>query len=399
MQADLGLSDTAYGLGAGLFFIGYFFFEVPSNVLLRRFGARVWIARIMMLWGLVSSAMMFARSDTSFYALRFLLGIAEAGFFPGIILYLTFWYTRQHRARMVATFMTAIPVAGVFGGPVSGWIMQQMGGVGGLRNWEWLYLIEGVPSVLVGLLVLVSLDDGPERAAWLSDDQKALLAERLAEEEALKRAEGHGLHTVGDAFRSPRVWLCAAIYFAIVMGNYGLTFWLPQIISESIGADPWQVGLVSTIPWGVGAVTMVAVGRSSDRRRERRWHVAAPAVVGAVAFAASGLPGVTGWTGIAWLTVATGGTMAAMACFWAIPTRVLSGAAAAAGIAWINSLGNLSGYCSPMLVGLVRDATRDAAHPNGNMTLALAALAASLAVGGVLTVLVTREPGAAAGRE
>jgi MFS family permease len=392
MQADLGLSDTAYGFGAGLFFIGYFFFEVPSNLLLRRFGARIWIARIMMLWGVVSAAMMFARTETAFYALRFALGIAEAGFFPGIILYLTFWYTRQHRARMVATFMTAIPVAGVFGGPVSGWIMQQLGGVAGLRNWEWLYLIEGLPSVLVGLLVLAYLDDGPERATWLSPAQKARLAARLDAEDALKRTEGRALVSVGDAFRSPQVWLCAAIYFAIVMGNYGLTFWLPQIISETIAADPWRVGLISMIPWGVGAVTMVLVGRSSDRHDERRWHVATPAVVGAAAFALSGLPGMTGWAGVAWLTVATGGTMAAMACFWAIPTRVLSGAAAAAGIAWINSLGNLSGYCSPILLGLIRDATRDAAHPNGNMTLALATLAASLAVGGVLTLVATRVP-------
>jgi nitrate/nitrite transporter NarK len=186
------------------------------------------------------------------------------------------------------------------------------------------------------------------------------------------------------------VWLCAAIYFAIVMGNYGLTFWLPQIISESIAADPWRVGLVSMIPWGAGAITMVLVGRSSDRRNERRWHVAAPAVAGAIAFAMSGLPGVNGWAGVAWLTVATSGTMAAMACFWAIPTRVLSGTAAAAGIAWINSLGNLSGYCSPFLLGLIRDATRDAAHPNGNMTLALATLAASLAAGGLLTIIATR---------
>lgn len=392
MQADLGLSDTAYGFGAGLFFIGYFFFEVPSNLLLRRFGARVWIARIMMLWGVVSAAMMLARTETSFYILRFLLGIAEAGFFPGIILYLTFWYTRQHRARMVATFMTAIPVAGVFGGPISGWIMQQMGGVGGLRNWEWLYVIEGLPSVIVGMLVLAWLDDGPDSASWLSAEQKTRLAARLAEEEARKRAEGSRLVTAADAFRSPVVWLCAAIYFAIVMGNYGLTFWLPQIISETISADPWQVGLVSMIPWGIGAVSMVLIGRSSDRRDERRWHVAAPAVLGAVAFAISGLPGVTGWAGVAWLTVATAGTMAAMACFWAIPTRVLSGTAAAAGIAWINSLGNLSGYCSPILLGLIRDATRDGSHPNGNMTLALSALAASLAVGGLLTLIVTRAP-------
>jgi sugar phosphate permease len=390
MQADLGLSDSAYGFGAGLFFIGYFFFEVPSNVLMRRIGARIWIARIMILWGLISSSMMFARSETSFYALRFLLGIAEAGFFPGVILYLTFWYTRTHRARMVATFMTAIPIAGVFGGPVSGWIMQQMGGVGGLRNWEWLYLVEGMPSVLVGVLVLAYLDNGPTSARWLTDGEKALLASRLEEEEALKPAEGRAVHGIGAAFRSPRVWLFCAIYFAIVMGNYGLTFWLPQIISETVASDPWRVGLVSMIPWGAGAVTMVLVGHSSDRHGERRWHIAVPAMVGAVAFTLSGLPGIGGWTGVFFLTIATAGTMAAMSCFWSLPTAFLSGAGAAAGIAWVNSVGNLSGYVSPFLVGAIRDATRGPAHPNGNMTLALVALATSLLAGGLLTILATR---------
>ncbi|HWN86867.1 MAG TPA: MFS transporter, partial [Vicinamibacterales bacterium] len=197
MQADLGLSDTAYGIGAGMFFIGYFFFEVPSNLLLQRVGARMWIARIMVLWGLISSSMMFTSSQTSFYVLRFLLGVAEAGFFPGIILYLTFWYTRVHRARMVALFMTAIALAGVIGGPVSGLIMDRMGGVGGLRNWEWLYLLEGIPSMIVGLLVLWYLDDGPESASWLTAEQKALLARRLAEEEAEKAAGGQHAQHIG----------------------------------------------------------------------------------------------------------------------------------------------------------------------------------------------------------
>ncbi len=392
MQADLGLSDSAYGLGAGLFFVAYFFFEVPSNILMRRVGARFWIARIMVLWGLISASMMFAHSERVFYTLRVLLGLAEAGFFPGVILYLTFWYTRAHRARMVATFMTAIPVSGVIGGPVSGWIMQQMGGVWGLRNWEWLYLIEGMPSVVLGLLVLAYLDDGPTKAKWLTDDEKALLAARLHEEEEFKVASEGAVHGIGAAFRSPRVMLCCAIYFAIVMGNYGLTFWLPQIISDTVSTSPWRIGLVSMIPWGVGAITMILVGHSSDRHNERRWHIAVPAIVGAVAFAASGMPGISGWTGIFFLTIATGGTMAAMACFWSLPTAFLSGAGAAAGIAWINSVGNVSGYVSPYLVGAIRDATRDAAHPNGNMTMALVALAACLLAGGLMAIVATRRP-------
>jgi sugar phosphate permease len=390
MQADLGLSDTAYGIGAGMFFIGYFFFEVPSNLLLRRVGARIWIARIMVLWGLISSAMMFTNSQTTFYALRFLLGIAEAGFFPGIILYLTFWYTRAHRARMVALFMTAIALAGVFGGPVSGLIMDRMGGVGGLRNWEWLYLLEGVPSVVVGVLVLLYLDDGPQRASWLTAEQKALIARRLAEEEALKSTDDRHAQHVSDVFRNPSVWMLSAIYFGTVMGNYGVTFWLPQIIRETITDSPWRIGLVSMIPWGAAAVTAVIVGASSDRHQERRWHIATGAAVGAVAFALSGLPGISGWAGLAFLTVATAGMMSTMTTFWSLPTAILSGNAAAAGIAWINSVGNLSGYVSPFVLGAIRDATRDATHPNGNMFLALLVLAFSLFLAGVLTLVVTR---------
>jgi sugar phosphate permease len=392
MQADLGLSDTAYGIGAGMFFIGYFFFEVPSNLLLKRVGARVWIARIMVLWGLISSAMMFTNSQTTFYVLRFLLGVAEAGFFPGIILYLTFWYTRAHRARMVALFMTAIALAGVFGGPVSGLIMDRMGGVGGLRNWEWLYLLEGLPSVVVGFLVLAYLDDGPERASWLTAEQKALLARRLAEEEALKAADDRHAQHIGEVFRNPAVWVLSLIYFGAVMGNYGVTFWLPQIIRETITTSPWRIGLVSMIPWGVAAVTAVIVGASSDRHQERRWHIATGAAIGSVAFALSGVPGISGWTGLAFLTIATAGMMSTMTTFWSLPTAILSGNAAAAGIAWINSLGNLSGYVSPFVLGAIRDATRDAEHPNGNMFLALLVLAFSLFMAGVLTLVVTRRP-------
>ena len=393
MQTDLGLSDTAYGIGAGMFFIGYFFFEVPSNLLLRRVGARIWIARIMIVWGVISSGMMFTSSQTSFYVLRFLLGIAEAGFFPGIILYLTFWYTRAHRARMVALFMTAIALAGVFGGPLSGLIMDRMGGVGGLRNWEWLYLLEGLPSVIVGVLVLVYLDDGPERASWLTAGQKALLARRLAEEEEVKAADDRHAQHIGDVFRNPSVWVLSLIYFGTVMGNYGVTFWLPQIIRETITTNPWRIGLVSMIPWGAAAITAVIVGASSDRHQERRWHIATGAAIGAIAFGLSGLPGISGWTGLLFLTVATAGMMSTMTTFWALPTAILSGNAAAAGIAWINSVGNLSGYVSPFVLGAIRDATRDAEHPNGNMFLALLVLAFSLFLAGVLTLVVTRGRG------
>jgi len=385
MQHDLGLSEVVYGIGAGIFFIGYFLFEVPSNLLLQRLGARFWIARIMIVWGLVSTAMVFTRGPVSFYALRFVLGLAEAGFFPGVILYLTFWYTRAHRARMVAAFMTAIALSGLVGGPVSGWILGRLDGLGGYRGWQWLFLLEGLPSVLVGVLVFFRLDDGPRAARWLSEPERALLLERLAEEERLKKASGEERHSFGDAFRSGRVWLLSAVYFGVIMGLYGISFWLPQILEDTLTRDPWKIGLLSAIPWGTAALVMVLAGHHSDKTGERRWHVAAPALAGALGLAASSLPGLDGITGLVALTLATCGVMAAIACFWSLPTAILSGTAAAAGIAWINSVGNLAGYASPFLVGVIRDTT-------GATGPALFALAASLLLAGLLVLGVAPPP-------
>jgi D-galactonate transporter len=382
MQGDLGFSDTVYGIGAGIFFIGYFLFEVPSNMILERVGARIWIARIMILWGLLSAGTMFTRGEGSFYAMRFLLGVAEAGFFPGIILYLTYWYPRAHRARMVALFMAAITLAGVIGGPVSGFILTRLAGVHGLSGWQWLYLLEGLPSVLVGVLVLFVLDDGPEKAKWLTPSEKGLIRERLEEEERVKAAEGAAHRTFGDAFRSPRVWILALLYFGLVMGIYGISFWLPQIVEDTMSRDPWRIGLITAIPWGAAAIGMVLIGRHSDRTAERRWHVALPAMAGAGAFAVSAIPGISPLFGLAALAVATIGIMGSTVCFWALPTAMLSGTAAAAGIAWINSIGNLAGYVSPFVVGKIRDET-------GSMSLALLVLAGSLLGAGLLALRVT----------
>jgi D-galactonate transporter len=385
MQKDLAFSDTVYGIGAGVFFIGYFLFEVPSNLILERVGARIWIARIMILWGLLSSATMFVNSASTFYALRFALGIAEAGFFPGIILYLTYWYTRKHRARMVAGFMTAITLSGVIGGPVSGFILARMSGVSGLAGWQWLYLLEGLPSVAVGLLVLSLLDDGPSKAKWLTEEERDLLARRIREEEELKTAEGAKHLRLADAFRSGKLWLLAFIYFCVVMGLYGISFWLPSILAETMTTDPWRIGLLTAVPWAAAAFAMVMVGRRSDRTGERRWHTAIPALVAGAAFAASALPGLSALPSFAALTVATCGVMAAVSCFWSLPTAFLSGTAAAAGIAWINSLGNLAGYVSPFVVGSVRDRT-------GSMSAALLVLAGSLLAAGTLTLWTARTP-------
>jgi D-galactonate transporter len=380
MQSDLGLSDTVYGIGAGIFFIGYFLFEVPSNLILERVGARIWIARIMILWGLLSAATMFVTGATMFYVLRFALGIAEAGFFPGIILYLTYWYTRTHRARMVAGFMTAITLSGVVGGPVSGFILSRMSGVSGVAGWQWLYLLEGLPSVAVGLLVLFLLDDGPAKAKWLTAEERELLARRIREDEELKTAEGARHLRAADAFRSGKLWLLAFIYFCVVMGLYGISFWLPSILSETMTSDPWRIGLLTAVPWAAAAVVMVLVGRDSDRTGERRWHTAVPALVAGAAFATSAIPGIPAVPSFGALTVATCGVMAAVSCFWSLPTAFLSGTAAAAGIAWINSLGNLAGYVSPFVVGSVRDRT-------GSMSSALLMLAGSLLAASVLTLI------------
>ncbi len=374
MQQDLGMSDSVYGIGAGIFFIGYFFFEVPANILLQKLGAKYWLGSIMIVWGITSACTMFVQTSGLFYVLRFLLGVVESGFFPGVILYLTFWYPSKHRARMTALFMTAIPLSGLVGGAISGWILEHMSTAGGLRGWQWLYLIEGLPSVAAGIAAITLLENGPSEAKWLAPDQKALLLQRLRDDEHRKGA-GRGI--IG-AFLDVRVWLLSAVYFGFVMASYGVGFWLPQIISETLTHDPLEIGLLSMIPWGIGAVTMVLVGRHSDRTGERRWHVAISGLTGAVAFAVSAIPGISGVAGLAALTVATAGVMGCIATFWSLPTGFLPAAAAAAGIAWINSVGNLAGYVSPFMVGRLRDATHSMLYPL--LLLSASCLAAALLV-------------------
>ena len=379
MGADQGFSEAVYGTGAGLFFIGYFFLEVPSNIMLARVGAKIWIARIMIMWGLVSAAMMFVEGKTSFYLLRFLLGVAEAGFFPGIILYLTYWFPRAYRARMVAWFMTAVPLAGVIGGPLSGWILNSLSGTAGFKGWQWLFLVEGLMPVLAGVWVLFYLDNGPADAAWLDKSEKELLLSRRREDEQSGTVEGH---TVREAFCSIRVWLLGCIYFCMVMGLYGISFWLPQIIKDALTTDNLMIGLIFAIPWGVSALVMVVFGWHSDKTGERRWHVALACLVSALSFIFCSLAGLDGWTGFVALTIATSGIMAALSTFWALPTAILSGTAAAAGIAWINSFGNLAGYVSPELVGMIRDAN------SNDMTSALLLLGGSMLVAACLAIWV-----------
>lgn len=376
MLQDLGLSETVYGLGAGIFFIGYFLFEVPSNVILHRVGARIWIARIMLTWGGISAAMMFVSSATSFYVVRFLLGVAEAGFFPGIILYLTYWYPAERRARMTALFMTAIALSGVIGGPISGWIMSSFGGVAGLKDWQWLFVLEGVPSVVMGIVTFFYLDDGIDQAKWLTNEEKTMLKRNIVTE----NAEKEDLH-IGAVFAHPRVWLMSLIYFCFVMGLYGVGFWLPTIIKATGVKDPLQIGLLTAIPYAFGVVAMVLASRSADRSRERRWHIAIPALVGAVGLVLSVVWGQNTVLAMAGLTLATMGILTTLPLFWSLPTAFLAGAGAAAGIALINSLGNLAGFASPFLVGWLKDLTQST---NAGMYL----LSASMVLGALLTLSV-----------
>jgi MFS family permease len=379
MQQDLGMSDTVYGTGAGIFFLGYFFFEIPCNMAMQKIGAKYWLGPIMIVWGVVSGCTMFVKSANQFYAIRFLLGLVESGFFPGVILYLTFWFPSQYRAKMVAAFMTAVPLSGVLGGPLSGWLLGAFSTAGGLRGWQWLYLFEALPSVFAGVLTLVVLADSPRNARWLTDREKAVLLGNLEAEEMEKRAEGHGHHTLADAFRSPKVWLLCLVYFGYVMGNYGVGLWLPQIVKDTLTKDPWYIGLLTTIPWALAAIVMVLVGHHSDKTGERRWHIALAGLVGSVAFAVSALPGISGPLGFLALTIATAGIASAYSTFWSMPTGILSGTAASVGIAWINSVGNLAGFVSPFMVGRIRDATH-------SMTLALLMLSGCALASAVVTV-------------
>ncbi len=354
MLDDLGFSETVYGLGAGMFFIGYFLFEVPSNLILHRIGARLWIGRIMITWGLVSALFMFTTTPAVFYSLRFLLGVSEAGFFPGIILYLTYWYPAERRVRIIALFMTAVPIAGVVGSPLSGWIMESFAGVLGWAGWQWLFLLEAVPAIALGLAVAAYLDNGIRSASWLTEEEKNLLERNLVSERAAVAVH----QSLSSLLADRRVWLLCGIYFCYAMGHYGLTFWLPVLIQTAGVEGTVKIGLVTAVPYLVAVVAMILVGRSADKRRERRWHTAVPMIVGALGLTLGAAAGGHTTIAIACLILAASGVFSAGPVFWGLPTAFLGGAAAAAGIAAINSIGNLAGFASPYAVGWLKDVTR-----------------------------------------
>lgn len=378
MSDDLGFSEAAYGLGAGLFFIGYFLFEVPSNLMLQRVGARTWIARIMITWGLVSGAFMFVTNETTFYVLRFLLGAAEAGFYPGVILYCTYWFPSHRRARVIAMFMSAIPLAGIFGNPLSGWIMDRFHGINGWQGWQWMFLLEAIPALLIGVATLFYLDDGVRSAKWLSDEEKDVVEAAIAKDTAHK---DHG--RVWDSFRDARVWLMCLIYFCFVMGQYALTFWMPTFVQSTGIDDNVTIGVLSAVPFVAGLVAMNLFGRSADKRRERRWHLVVPSLMGAVGFSLA-----ASWSGstvlsLVALSFAAAGVLTCAPLFWSLPTAFLGGTAAAAGLALINSVGNLAGFVSPYMIGGLKDAT-------GSTSIPMYVLALSLVVGAA-AVLTTKK--------
>ncbi len=361
MNKALGLTATMYGFGAGVFFLTYFVFELPSNLMLDRFGARKWIARIMVSWGLLSGLTAFipaiARAtglsnEMTFYTIRALLGFAEAGFFPGIIYFLTLWFPSVYRGRIIGSFMAAIPLSSVIGAPVSGMILG-MDGVGGLDGWQWLFIIEATPAGLLGCVTYFYLTDRPADARWLAADERAWLTDRL-EAERRQREAVHDL-SVGQAIVNPRVWALAFVYFGLVACNYGVAFWLPQII-KAFGLSNAMTGWVTAIPYAAGALFMVWYGRRSDAKAERKGHAAVALAITATGIAASTLTGNPMLT-VAAFTFAACGAFGALPVFWTLPTAVLSGSAAAAGIAVINSIGNLAGFFGPYAMGWIKDAT------------------------------------------
>jgi D-galactonate transporter len=375
MNAELKFTPLIFAWGAGIFFIGYFIFEVPSNLALERFGASRWIARIMVSWGVISALMATVSGEWSFYILRFLLGVAEAGFFPGIILYLTYWYPAEYRARFLAAFAIAVPVSTVIGAPISG-LLLGLDGVMGLRGWQWLFIIEGIPSVLLGIVTWFYLTDRPEKARWLAPEQKAWLAAKLQAETAAKQAATH--LTLGQALSSPKVITLSLIYFGFVAALYGMQFWLPQIV-KAFGLSNVQTGFVTAIPYLFGTIAMILWARHSDATRERIAHVGWPLLLTALALGASSYITDPTMTMIV-LTVAAIGIFCTFGVFWTLPTAWLSGTAAAGAIALINSIGNLAGFGGPYIVGWVKETT-------GNTSTGLLVLAVLPLLGGLLVFL------------
>jgi MFS transporter, ACS family, tartrate transporter len=389
MLDELQMGEEVFALGAGIFYLGYVVCEIPSNLILRRIGARRWIARIMISWGLVTCATMAVRGPWSFYLLRILLGIAEAGFFPGIILYLTYWFPGRDRARIVALFMAGSPITGLVGNPLSGAILQGLNQVGGLSGWQWLFLLEGIPAVILGVVALYYLTDRPKDARWLTTNERNWLMDEMHREE--KHVEQHHGLSFGQAVMDRRVWLLIFIYITIAVGSNALGFYMPTLIESRFPGvvDKFQIGLLAAVPYLCAVIAMVLNGAHSDRTGERRWHMAIPAFVAAWGlnlYALSDSPALS----LLGLALAQSGIMCMLPVFWTVPPSFLSGVAAAGGIALINSVGNIGGFVGPNLIGQPTRFT-------GTFTLGLMATALTLVIGGLLALRIRQDQGRQAG--
>lgn len=354
MNQELKFTPEIYGFGAGIFFIGYFLFEVPSNMVLARVGARYWLARIMVSWGLVAGAMMFVSSPFSFYTIRFLLGVTEAGFVPALLVYLGQWYPERQRASAIASIWSATAIAIIIGGPVSG-LLLQMHGILGFSGWQWMFFVEAFPAVVLGVLLVFLLTDSPERATWLTAEQRQWLTSTLAAEENERRRKSARTN-FSDAFREPRVWALSLTYMCLGIGFFGITFWLPQVIRQLSGLSPVQTSFVSAVPFVFAVVAMVLAGRHSDRTGEHRWHVVTGALTAALGFALSGIVS-DPIAALVGTTIGAMGLWSIIAIFWQIPGQFLTGAAATAGVAIINSCGSIGGFIGPYMVGWIRGQT------------------------------------------
>jgi ACS family tartrate transporter-like MFS transporter len=381
MNKELGFGPTVYGLGAGIFFVGYFIFEVPSNLILERVGARLWLARITITWGIISTGMAWVYNETSFYAMRFLLGVAEAGLLPGILLYFSYWFPARERAKALALFMTATAISNIIGAPLSAALLG-LDGVFGLRGWQAMFILEGIPSVIMGFVVLYYLTDKPEKAEWLAADEKAWLKGVLSAEAAAKE-QASGRMTIRLGLTNPRVLLIALLCFFLVSGNFTVVFWLPQIIKALGDLSNMQVGLLTMIPYAAAVVAMVWWGNHSDRSGDRKWHLAIAALVGSAGLAAAGVLADPMMSFVA-LCVAAVGIWSMFGVFWALPADFLGGTAAASGFALINSIGTLGGFLGPFLVGFVRERT-------GTFAASLLVVAAFVLVAAVISALLPKQ--------
>jgi D-galactonate transporter len=378
MKSDLGFSDATYGLGAGIFFLSYLLFEIPSNFLLERVGARLTLLRIMVLWGLTSAATMFVSTPTQFYVARFLLGLFEAGFFPGIILYLTYWYPSTRRAAVTGQFMFAVPVAGMVGGPLSAWIMSSLDKVGGLAGWRWIFLIEGLPTVLLGIVIFFVLRDQPADAEWLTDPEKSLVQRALSADE---NARQHvGVSSMFELLKDAQVWILVFVYFACAVASYSFTLWLPAMI-RSLGIEDFaQIGWWSAVPYAFGGAGVLLITRSSDRRRERRWHVGGSLIVAAVLLAATALVPQARMLNLSILCLCAFFLLGAVIAYWSLPPTYLDAKVAPGGIALISSVGVIGGFVGPTIFGFTKEAT-------GDFAAGIYVVAAIMIAGGVATIL------------